>query len=269
MERRIESNLRGYWSPFQVEQDRIYGFTLGFLHLWIRHTNEDWYLAWWHDENPGTTLEPEIIGLESADEKEWIRWPAGREELRVRLVPVMPDRPVVVKPETPIRVPAGSGAVFFVNIPLWIKVEVGRGHPVRLLEVPTVVLSKTWFGDTESGEPCYTLKTRATRSLAMTSPWLNRAACPVYVENLSSTELDFQRLCLHVEYLSLFATGERLVTNAVNVTFRGEEQLSQINFERGAPGFSEGASLLQGPRQQPERNLLRRTFQVLRSLTGV
>ncbi len=91
----------------------------------------------------------------------WNRYIYKSELNIIRFVPYLPDRPVVVDPESPIRILPDNSALFFVSIPSWIRIFTGTQEKIMLLEVPAEVLSNTWFGDPMEGELCYSLKTLA------------------------------------------------------------------------------------------------------------
>ena len=59
---------------------------------------------------------------------------------------------MVVRPEMPFTILPGDRVQFFVRIPLWVRlVAAGHGESVWC-DVPTRILSKTWFGAPEAGE---------------------------------------------------------------------------------------------------------------------
>ena len=141
----------------------------------------------------------------------------------------------------------------------------GINNALSLCEIPTVVLSKTWFGDTMSGESCYSLKSRAVRDLSSITP-AGRAVCPVRVFNATASEMELQRMCIHVEHLGIFRTGKRLWTNQVEINYRGDERSSQISYS--SPPEVEGKyDKIADPRVKPERNILKKSIRVMKMLT--
>jgi hypothetical protein len=90
----------------------------------------------------------------------------------------------------------------------------------------------------------------------------------VLIRNQAPSDLDFQRICIRVEHLSVYQGETRLWTNRVEVLFRGEDLTSQIIFNRDVPGFDEVAELLCTAREPAERSLLKKSFFFLKSLTG-
>jgi hypothetical protein len=208
--------------------------------------------------------------LRNTDDLEWTRCILGKEYTEVELVPVMPDKPVVVRPELAIQVPPKKTTSFFVGIFVWLQVYgVYKSTKVKICEFPTEKLSKTWFGDNESGEICYILRTQAIRDKDKTMPTFYHATCPVHVTNNSEDMLDFQRICLHVELLTLYSDGQRLWANAARVLYKGIDQISQINLSNTAPKEARNCSKISGPRMTATPSIVKRSFYFLKYLTGL
>ena len=275
------------WDPVELTRDVVYRCEIGGASFCIKHFENDWYVASRARERD-SGVRPLARASTQASARastqaglginepspNWNRWIAGEEALVVRLVPALPDRPLVVKPEFTIKVPASHNAVFYVSIPIWIRIVAGDertgGPSLMLTEIPTTVLSKTWFGDTVSGELCYALTTPAERDLSGSKPVPHQAICPISIRNSSQFELVFERLCLHVENLTVFKSSERLWTSAVNVDFHGVEQMSQIRIiDRPPETAGQECVKICDARVKPDRSLMRKSFHMLRSLTGM
>jgi hypothetical protein len=259
-----------FWEPVEIEPDVVYGCKIGAVTIRVKYALKDWYLATEpaEEDSADRPLKP-VRGKAQRESSSWQRWTSGNESPVVQFVPALPDKPVVVRPEASIKVPSKQQALFFVGIPLWIRITAGENRALSLCEVPTVVLSKTWFGDTISGELGFALRTRAMRDLSAVEPLTSRATCAVSINNVSAADLDFQRLSLHVENLGLFRSELRLWTDQVNVTYRGEGQVSQIGFSDGPPQMEGSCERIADPRVRPDKNLLKKSFQVMRMLTGL
>jgi hypothetical protein len=262
------------WEPKQLSGEGWYHASVGPLDLWIRRTPADWYVA--HARDTGreqalsapAPLQPAQTNAR-VDRLTWNRWVAGEEAARVHLVPCLPDRAVVIRPRYPLNVPRGKEVLFFVSIPVWARLLVGEQESLTLCELPTIVLSKTWFGDPITGELCYSLKTKVLRQIEMVENLAHLAVCPVLIRNQAFADLDFQRICIRVEYLSLYRGQTRLWTNQVEVQFHGEELNSTIITGRGAPEFERTAEELTEARLAPERSLLKKSFSFLKALSGI
>jgi hypothetical protein len=262
------------WEPKSLTGENWYHSRIGPLDLWVRRSPADWYVAHRREpervkaEAPPSPLHPAQTNAQ-VDRLTWNRWVAGEEEARVLLVPCLPNRAVVIRPRYPLNVPKGKEVLFFVSLPVWVRVLVGEAQSITLCELPTVVLSNTWFGDPITGELCYSLKTKVLRQIGMVENHPHMAVCPVLIRNQAFVDLDFQRICIRVEYLSLYRGRTRLWTNQVEVQFHGEDLNSTIITGREAPDYEPAAERLSEARLPSERSLLKKSFSFLKALTGI
>jgi len=259
------------WKPVHLKDETCYLSKIGLMKVWIKRFQQDWYIA----SEPVPFRDPKDVeevhyfkAVKEEATREWKRWVVAGDAMEVSLTPLMPDRPVVVRPGLSLRVPKGHEALFYVYIPIWLRVDVGSARKTTLCEIPTTVLSNTWFGDQTSGELCYSLRSWAKRRLEKVPYGWHQAACPVQVSNNSNSELDFQRFCLHVEHLAVYHTSTMLWTNKVQVVFRGEDQASQITISATAPGTGGAAVRISEPRKALQKSIVRKSFNFLRNLTG-
>lgn len=257
------------WQVYTLEPDLCYHAVIGSLHVWIKHVHQDWYVAHERELKESGSAKLNI----SRDRKKqagltWNRWATGEGKNRVQLIPAMPDRPVVLRPEHLLKVTAGSKTFFFIALPVWVRIEVGLENPVTLCELSTEVLSNTWFGDTTAGELCYALKTAAAGILDEVRPKVHQAICPVSITNKSLAELDFQSLCVRTEHLSIYRGSSALWTNQVEVEFRGVGQVSRINFSKDVLQYKEVGEIIFKARKPVSKNLVKKSFHFLKNITG-
>ena len=259
----------GLWEPATIEENVLYQADFSNLSMWLKRSGEDWYLASRRPER-ATTPGPlrALKGRRIPEGLDFSRWVVGGDVSTVRFVPAMPDRSIVVRPAIALRVPGGRHTEFFTSIPVWIRVVAESDEDITLCELPSIVLSNTWFGEATAGELCYALRTRAVRTLQEIEPRADAAICPISIRNLAPNELDFERLCLRVEYLSVYQSAGRLWTNELEVRFQGEEQTSQVSIGREAPALAPNPVKVCGARQMADKTLLKQSFSFLRSLTG-
>jgi len=265
-----------YADVHEILPDMCRHWAVGPMRLWLRHTEAEWhmsvdYMAELPVEGAVASACP-VFGDDCADppaDLEWRRW-AGIEGMsQVRVTPVMPDRAVMVRPEGPLEIPKGRWALFFVSIPVWLRVSVGPDPEVTLCEVPTVVLSNTWFGDPSTGELCYSLTSRARRAFRPNQTEPHCALCPVTVRNDSSEELAMDRVCLRVEHLAVYEGASQLWTNGATLRFHTGEQGGQVEFDNAAPGFEAVGPALGEPREPFRRGLLKRSFSNFKFMAGL
>ncbi len=257
------------WQPVEIPPGRYLYYRVGSLNLWLFPDLEEWYGASARlAEDPlDDSIRVELV-RESPKGLEWQRWVADGKSRSACLSPIMPDRPIVVRSGSPLKMTQDSTAHYYIAIPVWVQVAVGDPRRTDLWQEPAQILSNTWFGDPASGELCYALRTGLHSNPVGDDFKPYTVACPITIHNASSGLLEFQRLCVHVEYLDIFAGLTYLWANGVKVSFKGEEQLSQIDIEERPPDIDQPARIVSRARRKVERNLIRRSFGMLKLFSG-
>ena len=210
-----------YWDWVSVAGADCHFWQIGPLKIWIRRTLDEWLVATAYDVRAAEDLL--IIGkaVPRPDQLSWTRLIVADERQQVRLLPVTPNRPLVIRPETPLTIPAVQSCLFYAGLALWVRVEIGPEEPLTLCEVPTIVLSNTWFGEVTEGELCYSLRTSARRELAKLPARPHRARCAVTVQNQSDINLELKRFCLRSAYCRIYHGLELLWASPVKLVYNG------------------------------------------------
>ena len=209
----------------------------------------------------------EFIGRdEKPDSSDWRHY-LHTEVSPLQPAPVMPDKPVVARPDRALTLLPGQNALFFLGIPVWFLLSTSGPKPTRIFEEPLCVMSKTWFGDPITGELCYSLATRLHHAIDSVPPSAFLAVCPLAITNDSQTDLAFEKICLHVENLSVFRGHRRLWANRLNVIFKGPEQATQIEIVHAPPDFEKDLSLVADAREPASSWNIRKTFGMLKYFT--
>lgn len=250
----------GFWRSFSAEGMGCESVALGPLRLWLRRDGPDWLCfskveASCPDDFVATAL-PETPPADAA----WRRLGPVDRLPRLLLRPVMPDRPVVVRPHFPHTILPGERLQFYIGVPLWLRLRTPEG--LTLWENPVTTLSNTWFGTPLEGELAYVLRTRARRESDQLdfSPW--RVICPVRLRNLTKELLPFDRLCMRVQHLSIYDDPAKGVWgNESGVTVRQDDKnLSRISYARGAPGELQNPELLADARMESKGGFTKRAL---------
>ncbi len=261
-DRAIDSS--GFWGERELAPGVCGCWRLGPLTLWARRRHSEWCV--FAERGGEDEFAREFIAdRPPKEDAAWKRWAFTGEIDRVSVLPVTPDRSVVARPESALRIPPDNEVLFFVSIPLWVRVTVAGTVPVILTEEATRVLSNTWFGEPTEGELGYALKTGASRGLEGVKPGSYRFLCPLLVKNHSAEELAFDKVCLPVPYLQLYLGGRRLWSNRIALSYLGRSQFSSVAFDEEPPGFEEGLEKIGEPRLHERKGFLRRSFATLRS----
>ena len=257
----------------ELDADRLYRVQIGPLVLWFRRGHDEIHIA---TERLSTELadESETTSFTCIHESEplnleWHRWVVGELCRQIMVLPVMPDRPVVVRPELPVKIPKDQEALFFVSIPVWARIVAKKQEHTILCEEPSVIRSNIWFGDLMSGELCYSLRSRARRRMVDIEAEPHRVACPVRIRNTTGSQFDVERFCVHIEHLNIYKGSTRLWTNEVLISFQGEDTASRIEYAQTPPDYETIEGILSEARTQLRKTLLKRSLGTFKSLTGI
>lgn len=249
------------WNRIKIGTGEVLRSQIGPLLFWFRKTEDEMHIAFERLPEPDTVVDvagPAAVNGVESEALDWGRWIVGADANTVQMLPIMPDRPVVVHPELPVKIPTGHEALFFVSIPVWVRVLIGEKKPIELCEVPVLILSNTWYGDTMSGRLCYSLRSRARREIKDSEPNPSRAVCPVKVRNTSPRQLDIERLCVRVIHLKTYSGDKNLWTNGITITFRGEDQVAKIDYSNERPAFEPIGEMLSQARIPIKESVLKR-----------
>lgn len=237
---------------------------VGTLTLWLKGVDNEIWLA--SEQGDGAGPYPEG----PPDEFDWSRW-AMRDELHhLRILPVLPDRPLVVKPDHPFTLTRRAQARIYMRVPVWVRVEAVEatsGRASQLGEIPTMPLSDTWWGDFRDGEMAYWLTTKARRSLTPDLFAPEMILSVLHLDNESDDDLRVEKLLLRVEHLSIYEKDDQLWAEEVRVEYHGEAEGSEIHMDDHPPAEAKGARELTSARTQ-SRSFRARTFARLRALSG-
>jgi hypothetical protein len=252
----------------KINRDKEYYWQIGSLKMWLKKTEDEWLIAY---EQSAHDLESEEMVIAKLSKKpespEWTRFVCASPDT-MQLLPALQDRAIVVGSEMAVKILEENSALFFVTIPVWLRIYAGDKKATMITEIPTVPLSNTWFGDPMTGELCYSLTTRARRSIGESESNPHRAICPVKITNRSKSPLDFQKFSIHVEHLRVYAGEKTLWTNEVKTTFFGEDQPGKIDFSDKKPDLEKGCVLLSKERIPIDRSLLKKSVSFFKYFTS-
>lgn len=251
------------WGEYELEEGCDHRVRIGPLHLRVRFTGGEVWLAQTRERG-----DDDEAGETKGDALEWDRWSVPRGVRSLRLSPAFPDRALVARPEHAFHLVRGAEVRVFVRVPLAVRVELVDPRAVTLIEIPTVLLSDTWFGDVMDGELMYFLPTTARREIRPDHFESHLAACPLQLTNVSTVDLDVERIALRVDHLSLFVREEELWADESTVRYRSAEEGSDIRMSGAPPAEAPDAELVTSPRVPIARGFRARTFVRLIGLPG-
>jgi hypothetical protein len=180
-------------------------------HIWTRRTQEQ------SEDNHQWSLQESNELAQS--QSEYSRFVFRKTAEQLRLVPRLADRSVVVRPISPLFVPAGQETIFYVSTPIWLACY-AEGLVDPLLDIAVVVPRDTWFGPSPiRGELCYSTKVHGRTDLGQVSPRPFRAITPVHVKNHGYDSMPIERINIPAPFLPVYgAESGRLWTPTLHVT---------------------------------------------------
>lgn len=239
------------WGRYELEEGCDLRIEVGPLALRVRRIGTEVWMAHVREDEDGT------LDDESA---EWTRWAAPEGSDSLRLSPCFPDRTLVVQPENPFHLLRGARIRVYVRVPLRVRLELEGQRSLVLSEIPTVILSDTWFGDVMEGELSYYLPTTARRTIEEKHFQPHLVACPIQLSNVSDDNLEVRDIALRVAHLSVFSQERRLWADETRARYRGASVGSDLRMSGKPPTEASDATLVCAPAVPAETGLRARTF---------
>ncbi|MDC7234043.1 MAG: DUF432 domain-containing protein [Spirochaetales bacterium] len=183
------------------------------------------------------------------------------------LYPSLPDLPITIKPQQATTILPGKKMEVFIEVPLSVSLYYGSHTKKELIyETPLHPLSRSFFGSPDNGELSYFLESPLYCKYEIYENSSSSVYCPVSITNKSVQKLDIERMILRVPLLSIYESGAYLVSSPVTISFRGQDDISQINYLNYSNDRKQNMTLLASPRQKVDKSLLKRSFYFLKTL---
>lgn len=248
------------WKTYPVKEgEPALHLSLGSLNVWIKKRDEEYWIASnYEEDSPSDASAGEV----KKEELDWSRWSHKSSDEDIKISPVFQDRPVVVGSEFPMKVAPGAKIQIFTRIPVWLQISLAKSNYV-LTEIPSVKLSRTWFGSREEGELCYWLTTKARRNLSEVEDKPYVINCPIWITNKASADLNFEKFCFRVERLGVYLAKGELWADETRIIYHGEELNSDITMTGKLPANFGKAEQLSEPRNPVSKSFATRTFKML------
>jgi hypothetical protein len=272
-----------WWGGIDVSVGAAASVRVGPARIVAQRRRHEWRVYLERDDESNETGEARARRLARADADDV---PNGTPALRAsfaespgRLVvsAAQADRPVVVRPDSPLAIQPGETVTMFVSTPVWIVLTIAQprrggakkgaagadGEPLLLLEAPSERPTDTWFGpNTRTGELCYATRTSGRLDLDEVPQRPHRIVTPVRIENKAADALEFQRLQVPLPLLAVHRDANgALWTNGVTLTRDSGGDLAAVRVDRSPPRTAAGGvERLAEPRSIVAGNAVVRAF---------
>lgn len=254
------------WNKYTLEKNKIYYWQIGVTEFWVKKLDKKWMVAYRNSEESSQQVSKAKV-VEEPDDVDF-QTCIGDRGNTLNVVPALPKLPVVLRPFNSYKVLPKTTAHIYVHIPVSIHLYAGSVKDENLLaEIPGQELSQTWFGAPDNGELAVAVKNNFYSDADNVHFKVNDVMCPVRITNDAENALDFQRMLLHVEYVAIYSSQNKLYTSDIRVKFKGESAVSDIHYSSQAPSFLEGARQVAAARNPEKFNVLKRSFYFIKSLT--
>ncbi len=246
------------WGGIPLPEDELTDHIIGPLHILMKRTSNEIWIAFDRTQ----TKQPDF------ELQSWTRWALNRKDAVIEAWPIMPDLQVIVRPEYPFSLSPGATVKVFTRIPVWVGIFAHDPRKHKLTETPTVMLSKTWYGDFTDGVMCYWIATAARREISKDVLNDYTAVASLHIRNESETDLKIEKLSIRVDRLSLYDSEGFLWTDEMDIRYHGEDQHSEITMSGKAPKELKNPKLVTSPRDPVKKSFAERTFRIIKEIPG-
>lgn len=255
-----------WWQPITFANNECQGFRIGTMQLYLQRQAKQWLIAT-ESHSDDASLPVQQLSLDMfPGHLQPQRYMFAKSSSVCRLVPLLLDRPVVVKTLQPVRIPPGEQATFYISSPVCIRVLLPAADTLTseliLTDIAVQRLSDTWFGpSTQVGELCYADKTHARHNKAELKVRPHRAITPVQIQNMSEHMLALDKISIPVPYLSLYGDLDgSLWTDSLIIQHKNIQSLASFKIDKLASRKPQAAILLSPARKAAEKHSLFRAF---------
>jgi len=248
-------SMSRWWGDYEIAKNQTLRWQIGPKILWISRGDKEWKVASIEAQDP---LDSRLIVAETTNEPYgddidvW-RFAVQSESNAVRLVPALPDRPLIVKTTKPVFIPSMEETILFVSIPLWLRIDAGGGFS-EFMDSAIVRPSDTWFGpNTMKGDLCYASQTSARLHIENLPLRPHRSSTSVRIKNNSNLKLHIEGLKIPVNNLSLFASEKgHLWTEALTLEQEDDTDKANVRLDK-KPALTMESTLVTQPRTKISR----------------
>ena len=258
---------QAWWGEFTFEHHQQRCWRLGERAIILKRLENEWNS--WNVETLTDNNEAMVVGdikdFCPVDDKAKLgRYLQQNTSDKLRILPLLADRSVVARPDTPLTLLAGEKSRLYVSTPIWFSAQILPKEEC-LLDLPFWRPSDSWFGpSTRVGQICYAKYTAARVQLDNLEQRPHRAITPITVINNHDQPLTIERINVPVTLLHLYADeAHQLWTTGISVHRERQTDNVALHLDKHAPVEALSAALINGPRVNTEQSILIRSISSL------
>ncbi len=243
-------SLQQFWTTRRIGEDRVTLTRLGPLRLWLARAEREWAYACHYGEGRDLMDLAQVPEDVVPDAMTWTTIGFGDAPRDYLFEGEIPHRPVSVKFNGPVGIPAGEEIRVFVAIPVFVRIRAISGSLSHNLgKVASDNLYRSWFGDPASGQLCHA----ARESVAFDPEDLelspNSILCPISIRNDSPGSLLLNRLCLRMRKAGLYSGATHLWSSTARILYQGQNKDCQFRILEEMPAGEDNLQCLATPRE--------------------
>lgn len=256
------------WSKINIEPHRTYHWAIRKKELFLKKPGKEWMVSDQSQEN-FVSLPQYGEVKEPKEDSEWQTFIGDKRTDSVSVLPSLPDRPIVIMPTSNYKVLPNKSVLLYIPIPPWLQFYAGNNKKENLFyECHSEELSSTWFGEPDSGSLAYSFPFNLSQAMSPPAESGQSIICPIRLNNNSTEILDVQRLLLHCEYLNVYSEGKQLFANETKIKFKGEQNVSDVQYSNHAPSMLKNAVQIASARVTKSQSVITKSFHFIKSLTN-
>jgi hypothetical protein len=264
MSEQLDATLEHWWGDLEPAEGEINYLKIGPSEFWLTRYPQEWRVAHWQsiDFASSDLMLLKDVSAEGIHPEATVNQFSFRTAPKtISFVPLLANRPIVVKPEHPFSIQQGEEVTLYVTTAAWLSLKFAT---TKLQDYPLFRPSDTWFGSsTIEGELCYASRIKGRLRLEDVTPLPHRAITPLRIENKAKEALMLDKVKLPIMYLALYEANSSLWTQSVTLIKEESGDLAALRLGRAAPREVRNAKRLAEPRQKASKNLVIRAFSKL------
>ena len=255
-----------FWGKYELKNGDAWQFTGGQALVFIKRLTYGWMISDEKNDEIRDQLAFKVCDSFTANGKEIVHQ-TGRSDI-LHVLPSLPIKPVVLRNNKTIIVSPKQSIKLYLAIPINIQFYFSQIDEDHLMtEIALENLSDTWFGDSDIGEPAYSIGQQYALLPEELELKNYEAICPVKITNNSNHPLELERLIIRVENLLIYLKNERLMTSQVTIDFKGPDQISNIHFSTDKKIHGEHPVIVAKQRSTGTKTILGKSFHFIKHFT--
>lgn len=244
----------------RLAEERAGLVRLGHLRCWLARAEREWALGQ-EAVTDGAAADIAQVPFEVVPaDLVWRRTAFAQAPRDFQLVPIVPDRPLVLRTVEEVHLPGREALTLYATFPLTLEARVlAADRPVGLGILDPVPLSDTWIGTPKEGQLGYSIPVAAqfeVEALPVRQDW---AVVAVTLQNESRETLPIGTFALRPMEVSLFSGPDRVYGGNVHIQY---DAAGKESVRYGDTVFTEAAVVPLASSHREESGLGRRLLGV-------